>query len=509
MERETRIIPEKQKGIAIEKVDALSSEIMEEAITLFCNAYNGMPPWYELYTQQESRTKMEGYQKKEGFKLFCARIEGRPVGMAIVADSNTQERRFLEEIFVDPSYWNSTYKVGSTLLAEVIKDSACSGYKAVELQTDCRNEAAVGLYKKFGFSESQKPEEKQITKRIFTKRLDMEPGAPDKPLSLPQPPSEPDSCFFLNSNELKQFLFWQWSKPDVPENKNIFMPLLNEVAEKALRENMIQKIYYNCKTEEWSPQKTDRKGILVNASTLDRLSNVTRFLLSLQKLIGVKINGNELKTLVDRCFSAQNGNRLNFICFVCASYEPDFSRVSLDAKANRLKFFEEDIRKIEMAMEEFAGNTRLTLFFADTDYEIYPIKPSEENIDNYKRQYKELRKFCEQFNPLRIRILPWSRYRSKYKDLYSKTVAKAQEISNQNVIYIPALNKEARKRKAKQMADYAAQAAILPINSVLLIMEPPVFNSDYDLLFKRQAIPTIPKLQSFDVDNYKNWIGQT
>ena len=95
------------------------------------------------------------------------------------------------------------------------------------------------------------------------------------------------------------------------------------------------------------------------------------------------------------------------------------------------------------------------------------------------------------------------------KDLYSKALEEALKIANQDVLKIPNLNKKIRETKAKQMADYAAQAAILPINSVLLIMEPPIFNSDYDLLFKKQAISAIPKLQSFDVDSYKNWIKQT
>ena len=125
MERETRLMPEQQqKGMVIERVNALSPERMEETATLFCSAYNGIPPWHELYTQQESRAKMEGYRKKEGFRLFCARIEDRPVGMAIVANSDTENYRFLQEIFVDQGYRNSEYKVGSTLLASVMEDSA-------------------------------------------------------------------------------------------------------------------------------------------------------------------------------------------------------------------------------------------------------------------------------------------------------------------------------------------------------------------------------------------------
>ncbi len=511
MERETRIIPEQQaERLSVEKKVILSPERMEEAATLFCSAYNGMPPWYELYTRQKSRAVLNGYQQQKGFSLFCARLEDRPVGMAIVTDSNTEGCRFLQEIFVDPFYRRSPHRVGSALLTAVLEDTRISNYQEMQLQTDYRNIAAVGLYKKAGFSESQKPEERQITRRVFTKRFDIALGkSPDSSNELPQPPNEPGFYFFLNLDELKRLILWQWLKPDAPEDLDIFKPLLDEVAKKALKENMIKKVYYNDETGKWSVKQTNKKGILLDSAVMDKLSAIATFLLSLQKLVGTKINGNELSTLVNRCFFAQNGNRLNFICFVCASYEPNFSRVSPNAATNRLRFFEDDMRKIETEMQKFGGNIKLTLFFADTDYEIYPIKDSPENLTNYKRQYWELREFCRQFSSRWVRILPWSRYRNMYKGLYDQTFARALEIAKQNVSCIPNLNQEERACRAKQMADYATQAAILPISSVLLIMEPPNFNSDYDLLFKKWVIPAIPKLQSFDVNSYKNWIGQT
>lgn len=507
MEKEAKLLTELgTKSLLIEKMTSIN---MEQAIPLFRSAYNGLAPWYEFYSKEKARRVLSRYQEKEGFQLLVAKADDDILGMAIVTNGRQASlpgSLFLQEIFVDPNYQQSPYRVGSSLLREVIENAMANGYKAIQLQTDARNIQAVRLYRKFGFIEGQDSQEKRITQRTFTKLLDNSLEIASIPLmELPNDLNRP--FVFFNQNELRGYLFSQCMQPGRDENLTLFQGTLDLIIQRAIKDGLTQRRFYDRTTNTWSTE--GQASILsISASDMKQLVRFTRFILSIQRLNKRKTSGNEMNTLVEKCFALKDPKeRLNIVCFVCASYDKNFSGVSSDTNTNRLRFFLSDMKELEKAIEVFEGRVKITLFFADTDYEIYPIEKSQDNLANYQRQYEELRDFCRQnFNPRFVRIIPWSVFQGRFKNIYSSNLQKALPLSEDTVdedLYLP---EEKRGPRSKQIAVYAAQAATLPKNSVMLIMEPSKFNKDYDLLFQNQtSIPSLPKLQVFDVGSYKKW----
>ncbi|MBF8249409.1 MAG: Acetyltransferase family [Candidatus Levybacteria bacterium] len=509
MENESKLFTEKGKeNLSVKKTYFLN---MEEAIPLFRAAYNGLAPWYEYYTKERVNSLLSKYQNMENFQTFVAKADNNVLGMAITTkgrQDGLSDSLFLQEIFVDPNYQQSSYKVGSNLLKRIIQDATTNGYKAIQLQTDIRDTQAVKLYKKFAFIEEQNPQEKRVTQRTFTRSLDNSIEIVSAPLAeLPNDLN--GSSIFLNQKELKGYLFSQCVQPDKDEDPAIFQGTLDLITKKALGDKLIQKQFYNQIVNNRSAE-VQIKFLSLSRPDMEQLNKFTRFILSIQRLSKSKMKGDEVNVLIKKCFALKDPKeRLNVVCFVCASYEKAFDKVSTDAKTNRLKFFSDDVRDLEKTIEILEGQAKVTLFLADTDYEIYPIEKSQDNLLNYQKQYRELRDFCQKkFNPRFVRILPWSRFQSRFDDIYSSNLQKALPLSidlankDNNENFFP-------RKNIKQVAVYAAQAATLPMNSVLLIMEPAKFNKDYDLLFQKQtSIPKLPKLEIFDVDSYKKWTNE-
>lgn len=72
---------------------------------------------------------------------------------------------------------------------------------------------------------------------------------------------------------------------------------------------------------------------------------------------------------------------------------------------------------------------------------------------------------------------------------------------------IPNISADKQRMRAKQQADYAAQAACLPQDTILVVLEDTTYNGDYDLLFPpKQGLPKVPLL---DNNAYTSWANTT
>lgn len=476
--------------------------VMSDEVTdLFCRGYNGQPPWYELYSPKQVQQKLE--RLPQNSQLYRLRIGDELAGMVLVADNLASDNRsrFIEEVVVSPSFQQSPYRIGSQLMQAVIIDALTDGISMLALQTDLRNIKAVNLYRKFGFIPDERISREKPLTRTFALQL-VSPLPQETPRTLSTVALPEGQKNFSNQKELQRYFLWQWlktmqdsSSPDIPDDLNKYQSTLQPFIAEALLKNFLTKNAY------------DNFSIISGTETmLARLAGLAGFLLSLQSFSPNKISSKDMDKIVAACFDAitpeGKGEKADFVAFLCASYEEGFAAVSQSAQTNRLRFIGDKVKQLEQQLRNTNANIKLTFLFADTDYDIYPIEPNEENIKNYQRQYAELRSYCdENFGNGRVRILPWSRYRSLYKKMYQQQLEQALPQAIRRTRNIPGLDADRQQQRAQQQADYAAQAASLPNgNIILLALEDTQFNSDYDLLKK------FPKIAVLNIDNYRDWL---
>ena len=317
----------------------------------------------------------------------------------------------------------------------------------------------------------------------------------DTSRALPPLPEVPDDSRILYKDELEQMLFWNWTQPDATR-KGPFRAVLQQVVTASIDRGLITQQFYDEVANAWTTEnKKGGSALLVSDNVKSVITKITQFLLtakelSLQKRKDTSLfvtDQQELGKLVDLCFaSVLTDARINFVGFLCASYTDNFQSVSPTTETNRFTYFTETIRTFADAAQALNGNNRVTFLFADTDYEIYATPDNEENRGNYRAQYQQIRQFCREKELQGVRIVPWSRYRSAYRTIFDTRYEIASAAAD-----------------SIQRADYAAQAATLPDNTVLLVMEPPQLNKSYDIV--RSGEWRLPKLNIFDVEGYKQW----
>lgn len=412
----SRIIDRNSTPIKIERTPLA---VTDEIVNLFCAGYNGQAPWYELYSKKQAKSKLEMYGKI-GAECHMYRFysDDTLAGFAIASNSivSGENKRFIQELVVDPTFQQTASRVGTRLLGQVITDARNEGISRLSLQTDIRNENAVRLYNKLGFTAQRIQIAGKATTREFVLALNGRRQPEEQRGALPRIPE--DGQFFTNQRELQGKLLWQWlcetqqsSCPKVPDDWQKYKATLQPLLAEALTNRYIANGGYDLQGNTWLGKSSLGESIILGPTKkLTKLSQLASFLLSLQAFSPSKIVSRDMDKIITSCFaSVAMGRKVNFVAFLCASYEKNFGGVSSSAQTNRLRFVAEKVKKLEAQLQVLDANIKLTFLFADTDYEIYPIDQSQENIENYGRQLQELREFGrEKFDPTIIRILPWS-----------------------------------------------------------------------------------------------------
>ncbi len=489
--------------------------VTDGIVEMFCRGYNGKPPWYELYSLSQARKKLERYRNiDENCELYSLQIDGQLSGFAIVSNSLIPEdnARFIQEIVVDPLVQQSEYRVGTRLMEQIITDATDDGISQLSLRTDIRNQAAVNLYQKMGFVPQTIQQSGQATARNFVLGLNGTPQPREQQGAFPSLPIE-RSQLFINQRELQGMLLWQWlcniqqtSTPEVPDDLQRYKSTLQPFVAHALTNRYLQYGSYDYQGNTWLSQSAWGESMIWGPDeNIAKMTQLSSFLLSLQSFSPTKIPAKDIEKLISSCFeSLRTGKKLNLVGFLCASYEDNFSAVSSSSQTNRLRYLADRIKQLESQLLQLDANIKITFLFSDTDYDIYPVEKSQENLDRYANQFRELDEFMRgNFDPSIVRILPWSRYRGIFKRAYYPRYVDALPLAERRTKGIPNLSYVKRSQRTFQQADYAAQAASLPAGSILLIMEDPSFNSDYDLLFPPEQ--RLTKIGILDMEDYKRW----
>ena len=114
-----------------------------------------MEPDIETYlrmqnSEEELRNLKEKYKKPDG-RLYLAYVEGMPVGCIGLRRLKGRECE-MKRLYVRTEFRGM--HIGDVLVKKIISDARDIGYRTMRLDTFPFLERAIGLYRKYGFSET-------------------------------------------------------------------------------------------------------------------------------------------------------------------------------------------------------------------------------------------------------------------------------------------------------------------------------------------------------------------
>ena len=129
-----------------------------------------MEPDIETYlrmqnSEEELRNLKEKYKKPDG-RLYLAYVEGMPVGCIGLRRLKGREcemkRRYVRTEF-------RGMHIGDVLVKKIISDARDIGYRTMRLDTFPFLERAIGLYRKYGFSETPSYNDNPLENAVYMK----------------------------------------------------------------------------------------------------------------------------------------------------------------------------------------------------------------------------------------------------------------------------------------------------------------------------------------------------
>ena len=110
----------------------------------------------------------EKYLPPEG-RLLCAQLESGEIIGCVAYHKHTAERCEMKRLFVREGYRN--FHAGKKLVEEILNFAKADGFKEVVLDTITPLKSAIGLYKKFGFVETEPYYNNPMSDVIYMKKV--------------------------------------------------------------------------------------------------------------------------------------------------------------------------------------------------------------------------------------------------------------------------------------------------------------------------------------------------
>ena len=108
------------------------------------------------------------YLPPEG-RLICAQLEGGEIIGCVAYHKHTAERCELKRLFVREGYRN--FHAGKKLVEEILNFAKADGFKEMVLDTITPLKSAIGLYKKFGFVETEPYYNNPMSDVVYMKKV--------------------------------------------------------------------------------------------------------------------------------------------------------------------------------------------------------------------------------------------------------------------------------------------------------------------------------------------------
>ena len=145
-----------------EYVRRLSEEYMQMLVR--------MEPDIETYlrmqnSEEELRNLKEKYKKPDG-RLYLAYVEGMPVGCIGLRRLKGRECE-MKRLYVRTEFRGM--HIGDVLVKKIISDARDIGYRTMRLDTFPFLERAIGLYRKYGFSETPSYNDNPLENAVYMK----------------------------------------------------------------------------------------------------------------------------------------------------------------------------------------------------------------------------------------------------------------------------------------------------------------------------------------------------
>ena len=110
----------------------------------------------------------EKYLPPEG-RLLCAQLESGEIIGCVAYHKHTAERCEMKRLFVREGYRN--FHAGKRLVEEILNFAKADGFKEMVLDTITPLKSAIGLYKKFGFVETEPYYNNPMSDVIYMKKV--------------------------------------------------------------------------------------------------------------------------------------------------------------------------------------------------------------------------------------------------------------------------------------------------------------------------------------------------
>ena len=129
-----------------------------------------MEPDIETYlrmqnSEEELRNLKEKYKKPDG-RLYLAYVEGIPVGCIGLRRLKGRECE-MKRLYVRTEFRGM--HIGDVLVKKIISDARDIGYRTMRLDTFPFLERAIGLYRKYGFSETPSYNDNPLENAVYMK----------------------------------------------------------------------------------------------------------------------------------------------------------------------------------------------------------------------------------------------------------------------------------------------------------------------------------------------------
>ncbi len=129
-----------------------------------------MEPDIETYlrmqnSEEELRNLKEKYKKPDG-RLYLAYVEGMPVGCIGLHRLKGRECE-MKRLYVRTEFRGM--HIGDVLVKKIISDARDIGYRTMRLDTFPFLERAIGLYRKYGFSETPSYNDNPLENAVYMK----------------------------------------------------------------------------------------------------------------------------------------------------------------------------------------------------------------------------------------------------------------------------------------------------------------------------------------------------
>ena len=115
----------------------------------------------------ELKNLSEKYLPPEG-RLLCAEIDGKIIG-CVAYHKHNSDRCEMKRLFVREDY--REHHAGKKLVEEILKFAKSDGFKEIVLDTITPLKSAIGLYKKFGFVETEPYYDNPMSDVVYMKKI--------------------------------------------------------------------------------------------------------------------------------------------------------------------------------------------------------------------------------------------------------------------------------------------------------------------------------------------------